>query len=60
MGPSHIPTAERNLLLKCLLKVGILLESKPGNQLPSREDLGYTRLLSSSYDEPRVPLDMGW
>ena len=43
-GPSHIITAERNLLLRCLWKVGILLHVKPGNHLPSRDDLGYTEL----------------
>ena len=34
-GPSHIPIAERSLLLRCLCKVGIPLESNPGNQLSS-------------------------
>ena len=34
-GPSHIPIAERSLLLNCLWKVGIPLESNPGNQLSS-------------------------
>ena len=39
-GPSHIPIAARSLLLMCLWKVGIPLESKPGNQLSSFDDLG--------------------
>ena len=43
-GSSHIPRAERSLLLCCLWKVGIPLESKLGNQLSSRVDLGYTEL----------------
>ena len=30
-GPSHIPIAEGSLLLKCLWKVGLLLQSKPEN-----------------------------
>ena len=34
-GPSHIPIAEGGLLLRCLWKVGIPLQSKPGNQLSS-------------------------
>ena len=34
-GPSHIPIAERSLLLRYLSKVGISLECKPGNQLTS-------------------------
>ena len=29
-GPSHIPIAEGSLLLRCLWKVGIPLQSKPG------------------------------
>ena len=40
-GPSHIPIAERSLLLRCLWKIGIPLELKPGNQLSSRVNLGY-------------------
>ena len=43
-GPSHIPIAERSLLLRCLRKVGIPLMFKPGNKLSSRVDLGYTKL----------------
>ena len=34
-GPSHIPIAEGSLCLRCLWKVGIPLQSKPGNQLSS-------------------------
>ena len=34
-APSHIPIAEGSLLLRCLWKVGLLLQSKPGNQLSS-------------------------
>ena len=44
-GPSHIPRAERSLLLRCLWKVGMPLESNPGNQLSSRDDLWYTELI---------------
>ena len=43
-GPSHIPIAERSLILRWFWKIGILLESKPGNQLSSRVDLGYMEL----------------
>ena len=32
-GATHIPIAERSLLLRCLWKVGIALVSKPDNQL---------------------------
>ena len=41
-GATHIPIAERNLLLGCMWKVGIPLVSKPDNQLSFREVLGYT------------------
>ena len=41
-GPSHIPIAERSLRLRCLLIVGIPLESKQGNQLSYRVHMGYT------------------
>ena len=57
--PSHIPIAERSLLFRCLWKVGIPLESKPGNQLSSRDDLGYRKLSSSCSAELGVPLDLG-
>ena len=32
-GPSHIPIAEGSLLMRCLWKVGLPLQLKPGNQL---------------------------
>ena len=34
-GPSHINIADGSLILRCLWKVGIPLQSKPGNQLSS-------------------------
>ena len=46
-GPSHIPVAEGSLLLRCLWKVGIPLQLKPGNQLTSQDDLRCTELSSS-------------
>ena len=58
-GPSHIPTAERKLFLRCLWKVGIPLQSKPGNQLSSGDDLRYTELSSRCCAELRVPLVLG-
>ena len=57
-GPSHISIAERSLHLRCLWKVGIPLESKPGDQLSSRDDLGYTELTSSCCAELDVPTDL--
>ena len=59
-GPSHIPIAERSLLLRCLWKFGIPLESKLGNHLSSRDDLGYTELTSSFCAELCVLLELGW
>ena len=40
-GPSHIPIADRSILLRCEWKVGIPLEVKQGNRPSSRDDLGY-------------------
>ena len=59
-GPSHIPIAVRSLLLQWLWKIGLPLESKPGNQLSSRDDLGYMTLSSSCCAELGLPLDLGW
>ena len=57
-GSSYIPLAERRLLLRCLWKVGIPLESKPGNQLSSRDVFVYTALSLSCSAEICVPLDL--
>ena len=37
--PSHIPTAEGKLILRCLCKAGTALQSKTGNQLSSWDDM---------------------
>ena len=58
-GPSHIPIAEGSLLLRCLWKLGLPLQSKPGNQLSSRDDMGCMELSSSCCAELSVPLDLG-
>ena len=57
-GPSHIPIAEGSLLLRCLWKVGLPLQLKPGNQLSSRDDMVCTELSSSCCAEIGVPLDL--
>ena len=57
-GPSHIPIAERSLLMRCLSKVGIPLELNHGNHLSSQDDLGYMELSSSSCTEIAVPIDL--
>ena len=59
-GPSHITIAEGSLLLRCLSKVGIPLQLKPGNQLSSRDDLGWMEISSSCYAEIGVPLVLRW
>ena len=51
--------ADRSLLLRSLCKVGISLESKPGNQLSTRDDLWYTEPSSNSFAKLDVPLDLG-
>ena len=56
--PSHIPIAERSLLLRCLWRVGLPLQSKPGNQLSSLDDMGSTELSSSCCAVIGVPLDL--
>ena len=58
-GPSPIPIAERSLLLRSLWKGGIPLESKLGNQLSSRDDLGFREFSSSCCAELGLPLDLG-
>ena len=57
-GPAHIPIAEGKLLLRCLWKVGLLLQSKTGNQLSSRDDMACMELSSSCSTETDVPLDL--
>ena len=47
-GPSHIPTAEGKLLLRCLWKVGSPLQSKTGDQFSSWDDW-------CAWSFPRVP-----
>ena len=44
LGPTHIHIAERILLLRCLWKVGIPLEYKPGNQPSCRVHVWYMEL----------------
>ena len=57
-GPSHIHIAEGSLLLSCLWKVGLSLQSKEGNQFSSLDDIGCTELSSSCCAEIGVPLDL--
>ena len=58
-GRSHIPIAERHLLLWCLWNFGIPLELKRRIQLSSQDDLGYTELSSRCCAELVLLLDFG-
>ena len=57
-GPSHIPVAKGSLCLRFLWKVDLPLQSKPGNQLSSRDNMGYLGLSSSCCAGIGVPLDL--
>ena len=57
-GPTHTPMAKGSLLLRCLWRVGMPLQSKPRNQLSSRDDMGCTELSLSCWTEIGVPLDL--
>ena len=56
--PSHIHIAEGKLLLRCLRKVALPLQSKTVNQLSSRDDMGCMDLCLSCCTEIDVPLDL--
>ena len=57
-GPSHIPIAEGRVLLRCLWKVGLLIQKNPGDPLYSRDDMVSMELYSSYCPEIGVPLDL--
>ena len=56
-GPSHIPIAVGSLLFRCLFKVGLPVQLKPGNQFSYRDDMGCTELSSFCCAEMGVPVD---
>ena len=57
-GPTHIPITEGSLLMRNLWKVGLPLQSKPRNQLSSRDNMGCTELSSNCCAEIGVPLNL--
>ena len=57
-GPSHIPTAEGKLLLRCLWKAGTPLQSKTGNQLSPWDDMGCMELSSSCCTEINIHIGL--
>ena len=57
---SHIPISEGQLLLRCLWKAGLYLQSKTGNQLSSPDDMLSPGLSSCCFTEIDVPIDFRW
>ena len=57
-GPSHIPTAEGKLLLRCLWKDGTRVQSKTGNQLSSWDDMGCMEHSSSYCTEINIHIEL--
>ena len=59
-GPSHIHIPKGKLLLKCLWKDGLPLQSKTGNQLSSPDDIGCPYLSSCCFTEIDAPIELRW
>ena len=59
-GPAHIHIPKGKLLLRCLWKDGLPLQSKTGNHLSSPDDMGFPDLSSSCFTEIEVPIDLRW
>ena len=57
-GPSHVHIPKGKLLLRCLWKDGLPLQSKTGNQLSSPDDVGCPDLSSCCFTEIDVPIDL--
>ena len=57
-GPSHIHIPEGKLLLSCLWKVVLSLQSKTGNHLSSSHDMVCMELSFSCFTEIDAPLDL--
>ena len=58
--PSHIHIPKGKLLLRCLWKDGLSLQSKTGNQLSSPNDVGFPDLSSCCFAEIDFPIDLRW
>ena len=58
--PSHIHIPKGKLLLKCLWKDDLPLQSKSGNQLSSSDDMECPGLSSCCFTEIDVPIDLRW
>ena len=59
-GPSHICIPKGKLLLRCVWKDDLPLQSKTGNQLSSPDDTVCPDLSSSCFTEIDVPIDLRW
>ena len=59
-GPSHIHIPKGKLLLRCLCKDGLTLQSKTGNQISSPDDMGCPDLSSCCFTEIDVPRLLRW
>ena len=59
-GSSHIHIPKGKLLLRCLWKDGLPLQSKTGNQLSSPDDMGCPDLSYCCFTEIEVPIDLRW
>ena len=57
-GPSHIYIPKGKLLLRCLWKDGLPLQSKTGNQLSSPDDMWCPGLSSCCFTEIDVSIDL--
>ena len=57
-GPSHIDIPKGKLLLRCLWKDGLLLQSKTGNQLSSPDEMWCPYLSFCCFTEFDVPIDL--
>ena len=59
-GTSQIHIAKGKLLLMCLWKDGLPLQSKTGNQLSSPDDIRCPGLSSCCFTEMDVTIDLTW
>ena len=59
-GLSHIHIPNVKLLLRCLWKDGLPLQTKTRDQLSSPDDMGCPDLSSSCFNEIDVPIDLRW
>ena len=57
-GPSHIHMPKGKLLLRCLWKDGLPLQSKTGNQLSSPDDMVCPDITMCCFNEIDVPIDL--